>query len=111
MVQTLPRQSWISWRWCENLKAMHINGQWIAEQVKGKIIANYWITVMEVTEEVSNSYGSCKAIDTLDIRQVAVKFVPELLNFQQKLHQQMKTQHCSIIIGDQSYGYDIKIKP
>lgn len=53
-----------------------------------KFIANYQIIIRKVAEEICISYGYCVAIftDVFGMRQVAAKFVPKLLKFQQKLY-------------------------
>ena len=56
------------------------------EEVKKIVMENRRITIREVAEDVGISVGSCHAIfsDVLDMKRVAVKFVPKLLNFDQK---------------------------
>ncbi|XP_011705061.1 PREDICTED: putative uncharacterized protein FLJ37770, partial [Wasmannia auropunctata] len=51
-------------------------------EVKKIVLANRRITVREVAEELNISIGSCHSIFTndLDMRRVAAKFVPKLLN-------------------------------
>ena len=58
------------------------------EKVKKMIMDNRRITITEVADEVSISFGSCQAIftDVLGIKRVAAKFVPKLLNFDQQQH-------------------------
>lgn len=53
------------------------------EKVKKIVLANRRITIREVAEETGISYGSCEAIfvDVLNMKRVAAKFVPKLLNF------------------------------
>ncbi|UYV80992.1 hypothetical protein LAZ67_19002427 [Cordylochernes scorpioides] len=90
------------------------------------ILANRRITVREVTEDLNISIGSCHSIfiNDLGMRRVAAKFVPKLLNCDQK-------QHCMnianemldsvrddpnllqrVITGDVAwvYGYDVETK-
>jgi len=96
------------------------------DEVKKIVLANRRITVREVAEDLNISIGSCHSIFTNDLgmRRVAAKFVPKLLNFDQK-------QHCiniakelldsvrddpnllqRVITGDESwvYGYDVETK-
>ena len=56
------------------------------EQVKKMILENRRITIREVADDVGISFGSCQAIfsDVLGMKRVAAKFVPKLLNFDQK---------------------------
>ena len=56
------------------------------EAVKKIVMENRQITIREVAEDVGISVGSCHAIfsDILDLKRVAAKFVPKLLNFDQK---------------------------
>lgn len=84
------------------------------------------VTIREITEEIEISYGSCQVTFTnvLNMKQVAAKFVPKLLNVQQKMHcitiaEQMFADvtndpdlfKCNVI-GDKMwvYGYNIKMK-
>ncbi|XP_018339114.1 PREDICTED: uncharacterized protein LOC108746691 [Trachymyrmex septentrionalis] len=50
------------------------------------ILENHRITIREVADDVGISFGSCQAIfsDVLGMKHVAAKFVPKLLNFDQK---------------------------
>ena len=56
------------------------------EAVKKTVMENRRITIREVAEDVGISVGSCHAIfsDILGLKRVATKFVPKLLNFDQK---------------------------
>ncbi|KAG5333234.1 SETMR methyltransferase, partial [Acromyrmex charruanus] len=58
------------------------------DEVKKIVLANRRITVREVAEDLNISIGSCHSIFTNDLgmRRVAAKFVPKLLNFDQKQH-------------------------
>ncbi|EGI59647.1 FLJ37770-like protein, partial [Acromyrmex echinatior] len=58
------------------------------DEVKKIVLANRRITVREVVEDLNISIGSCHSIFTNDLgmRRVAAKFVPKLLNFDQKQH-------------------------
>ncbi|UYV61688.1 hypothetical protein LAZ67_1005921 [Cordylochernes scorpioides] len=57
-------------------------------EVEKMILANRRITVREVAEDLNISIGSCHSIfiNDLGMRRVAAKFVPKLLNFNQKQH-------------------------
>lgn len=56
------------------------------DEVKKIVLANRRITVREIAEDLNISTGSCHSIFTNDLgmRRVAAKFVPKLLNFDQK---------------------------
>ena len=56
------------------------------QAVKKIVMENRRITVREVAEDVGISVGSCHAIflDILGLKRVAAKFVPKLLNSDQK---------------------------
>ena len=56
------------------------------DKVKKIVLANRRITVREIAEDLSISIGSCHSIITNDLgmKRVAAKFVPKLLNFDQK---------------------------
>ena len=79
------------------------------DEVKKIVLANRRITVREVAEDLNTSIGSYHSIFTNDlgITRVAVKFVPKLLNFNQKQH-----RINIVITGDESwiYGYDVETK-
>ncbi|UYV84901.1 hypothetical protein LAZ67_X003927 [Cordylochernes scorpioides] len=57
-------------------------------EVEKMILANRRITVREVAEDLNISIGSCYSIfiNDLGMRRVAAKFVPKLLNCDQKQH-------------------------
>ncbi|UYV84647.1 hypothetical protein LAZ67_X002946 [Cordylochernes scorpioides] len=57
-------------------------------KVEKMILANRRITVREVAEDLNISIGSCHSIfiNDLGMRRVAAKFVPKLLNCDQKQH-------------------------
>ncbi|UYV80606.1 hypothetical protein LAZ67_19000937 [Cordylochernes scorpioides] len=57
-------------------------------EVEKMILANRRITVREVAEDLNISIGSCHSIfiNDLGMRRVAAKFVPKLLNCEQKQH-------------------------
>ena len=56
------------------------------EKVKEMVINDRRITIREVADDVGISIGSCHAIfsNALGMKRVAAKFVPKLLNFEQK---------------------------
>ncbi|XP_011146337.1 putative uncharacterized protein FLJ37770 [Harpegnathos saltator] len=58
------------------------------EKVKEIVLANRRITIRKVAEEIGISYGSREVIFTnvLNMKRVAAKFTPKLLNFQEKQH-------------------------
>ncbi|KYN36545.1 hypothetical protein ALC56_09090 [Trachymyrmex septentrionalis] len=96
------------------------------DEVKKIVLANRRITVREVAEDLNISIGSCHSIFTNDLgmRQVAAKFVPKLLNFDQKQHRINIAKELldsvrdgpnllqRVITGDESwvYGYDVETK-
>ena len=96
------------------------------EKVKEIVLANRRITIREVAEETGISYGSCEAIvvHVLDMKRVAEKFVPKVLNFQHEQHrvtiaEQMLADVADdpdllkrVITGDETwvYGYDVETK-
>ncbi|UYV78297.1 hypothetical protein LAZ67_16000889 [Cordylochernes scorpioides] len=95
-------------------------------EVEKMILANRRITVREVAEDLNISIGSCHSIfiNDLGMRRVAVKFVPKLLNCDQKQHRmniadEMLDSVCDdpnllqrVITGDEAwvYGYDMETK-
>ena len=96
------------------------------EAVKEIVLKNRRITIREVAEDVGISVGSCHDIlsDVLGIRRVSAKFVPKLLNFDQKKRRMTIAQEMlnavnedpdflkRAITGDESwvYGYDVETK-
>lgn len=96
------------------------------ETVKKIILENRRITIREVAEDVGISIGSCHAIfsNVLGMKRVAAKFVPKLLNFEQKQRRISIAQEClnvvnddpgllkRVITGDETwvYGYDVETK-
>ncbi|XP_032688012.1 protein GVQW3-like [Odontomachus brunneus] len=58
------------------------------DEVKKIVLTNRRITVREVAEDLNIAIGSCHSIFTNDLgmKRVAAKFVPKLLNFDQKQH-------------------------
>ncbi|XP_014217021.1 putative uncharacterized protein FLJ37770 [Copidosoma floridanum] len=93
------------------------------DEVKKIVLVNRRITVREVAEDHNISIGSCHSIFTNDLgmTRVAAKFVPKLLNFDQKQHRINIAQEMldsvrddpnllqRVITGDESwvYGYDV----
>ena len=96
------------------------------DEVKKILLVNCRITIREVAEDLNISIGSWHSIYTNDLRmtRVAAKFVPKLLNFDQKQHRINIAQEIldfvrddpnllqRVITGDESwvYGYDVEIK-
>ena len=96
------------------------------EAVKKIVMENRQITIREVAEDVGISVGSCHAIfsDVLGMKSVSAKFVPKLLNFDQKNRRMSIAQELlndvnddpdllkRVITGDETwvYGYDVETK-
>ena len=90
------------------------------------MLKNRRITIREVAEDVGISVGSCYDIlsDVLGMRRVSAKFVPKLLNFDEKNRRMTIAQEMlnevnedpdflkRVITGDESwvYGYDVETK-
>ncbi|UYV66015.1 hypothetical protein LAZ67_3006192 [Cordylochernes scorpioides] len=95
-------------------------------EVEKMILANRRITVREVAEDLNISIGSCHSIfiNDLGMRRVAAKFVPKLLNCDQKQHRMNIVNEMlvsvrddpnllqRVITGDEAwvYGYDVETK-
>ncbi|UYV74923.1 hypothetical protein LAZ67_12001814, partial [Cordylochernes scorpioides] len=95
-------------------------------EVEKMILANRRITIREVAEDLSISIGSCHSIfiNDLGMRRVAAKFVPKLLNCDQKQHRMNIANEMldsvrddpnllqRVITGDEAwvYGYDVETK-
>ncbi|UYV60623.1 hypothetical protein LAZ67_1001697 [Cordylochernes scorpioides] len=95
-------------------------------EVEKIILANRRITVREVAEDLNISIGSCHSIfiNDLGMRRVAGKFVPKLLNCDQKQHRMNIANEMldsvrndpnllqRVITGDKAwvYGYDVETK-
>ncbi|UYV63933.1 hypothetical protein LAZ67_2006053 [Cordylochernes scorpioides] len=95
-------------------------------EVDKMILANRRITVREVAEDLNILIGSCHSIfiNDLGMRQVAAKFVPKLLNCDQKQHRMNIANEMldsvrddpnllqRVITGDEAwvYGYDVETK-
>ncbi|VEN48760.1 unnamed protein product [Callosobruchus maculatus] len=96
------------------------------DKVKKIVLTNLRITVREVAEDLNISIGPCHSILTNDLgmSRVAAKFVPKLLNFDQKRHRINIAQEMlesvrddpnvlqRVITGDGSwvYGHDMETK-
>ena len=96
-------------------------------EVEKKIVMeNHRITTREVAEDVGISVGPCHEIfsDILGLKCVAAKFVPKLLNFDQKIRRTTIAQEMlndvnddsdllkRVITGEESwvYAYDVENK-
>ncbi|UYV69704.1 hypothetical protein LAZ67_7000325 [Cordylochernes scorpioides] len=95
-------------------------------EVEKMILANRRITVREVAEDLNISIGSCHSIfiNDLGTRRVAAKFVPKLLNCDQKQHRMNIANEMldsvrddpnllqRVKTGDEAcvYGYDVETK-
>ncbi|UYV62214.1 hypothetical protein LAZ67_1008240 [Cordylochernes scorpioides] len=95
-------------------------------EVEKMILANRRITVREVAKDLNISIGSCHSIfiNDLGMRRVAAKFVPKLLNCDQKQHRMNIVNEMldsvrddpnllqRVITRDEAwvYGYDVKTK-
>ncbi|UYV76701.1 hypothetical protein LAZ67_14001825 [Cordylochernes scorpioides] len=95
-------------------------------EVEKMIMANCRITAREVAEDLNISNGSCHSIfiNDLGMRRVAAKFVPKLLNCDQKQHSMNIANEMldsvrddpnliqRVITGDEAwvYGYDVETK-
>ncbi|UYV72891.1 hypothetical protein LAZ67_10001103 [Cordylochernes scorpioides] len=95
-------------------------------EVEKMILANRRITVREVAEDLNISIGSCHSIfiNDLGMRRVAAKFIPKLLNCDQKQHHMNIANEMldsvrddpnllqRVITGDEAwvYGYDVETK-
>ncbi|UYV81528.1 hypothetical protein LAZ67_20001451, partial [Cordylochernes scorpioides] len=95
-------------------------------EVEKMILANRRITVREVAEDLNISIGSYHSIfiNDLGMRRVAAKFVPKLLNCDQKQHRMNIANEMldsvrddpnllqRVITGDEAweYGYDVETK-
>ncbi|UYV68008.1 hypothetical protein LAZ67_5002776 [Cordylochernes scorpioides] len=94
--------------------------------VEKMILANRRITVRKVAEDLNISIGSCHSIfiNDLGMRRFAAKFVPKLLNCDQKQHRMNIANEMldsvrddpnllqRVITGDEAwvYGYDVETK-
>ncbi|CAB3260001.1 unnamed protein product [Arctia plantaginis] len=96
------------------------------KKVKEMVMNDRRITIREVADDVGISVGSCHEIfsDVLGMKRVAAKFVPKLLNFEQKQRRMEVAQESlnevnndaellkCVITGDEIwvYGYDVETK-
>ena len=96
------------------------------EKVKEMIMNDRRITIREVADDIGLSIGSCHEIfsNVLGMKRVAAKFVPKLLNFEQKQRRIEVAQESlnevnddaellkRIITGDETWvhGYDGEAK-
>ena len=95
------------------------------EAVENFFMENSRITIREVAEDVGISVGSCHAIfsDILGLKRMAAKFVPKLLNFDQKTRRMTIAQEMlndvnddpdllkKVVTGDESWVMTSKPKP
>ncbi|UYV69995.1 hypothetical protein LAZ67_7001419 [Cordylochernes scorpioides] len=95
-------------------------------EVEKMILANRRITIREVAEDLNISIGSCHSIfiNDLGMRRVAAKFLPKLLNCDQKQHRMNIAKEMldsvrddlnflqRVITGNEAwfYGYDVETK-
>ncbi|KAG5331324.1 SETMR methyltransferase, partial [Acromyrmex charruanus] len=79
------------------------------DEVKKIVLANRRITVREVAEDLNISIGSCHSIFTNDLgmRRVAAKFVPKLLNFDQKQHREFLAKNNTLMMPQPPYSPDL----
>lgn len=96
------------------------------EAIGALVRANRRLTIREISEDSGISYGSVQSIltDDLHMRRVAAKFVPRILNSEQKDLRVLISSECfeesvsnetflsKIITGDETwvYGYDPETK-
>ncbi|UYV69011.1 hypothetical protein LAZ67_6002010 [Cordylochernes scorpioides] len=96
----------------------------VNDEERKMILANRRITVREVAEDLKISIGSCHLIfiNDLGMRRVAAKFVPKLLNCDQKQHRMNIANEMldsvrddpnllqRVITGDEAwvYGHDVE---
>jgi len=96
------------------------------QEVKKIVFKNRRITIREIADDLNISFGSCQSIltDVLGMTRVSAKFVPKLLNFDQKQHRINIAQDMlndvnddpdllkRVITGDETwvYGYDVETK-
>lgn len=96
------------------------------QKVREMVLKDRRITIREIADDLNISFGSCQSIltDVLGMARVSAKFVPKLLNFDQKQHRINIAQDMlndvnddpdllkRVITGDESwvYGYDVETK-
>jgi len=94
------------------------------QEVKEIVLKNRRITIREIADDLNISFGSCQSIltDVLGMTRVSAKFVPKLLNFDQKQRRMNIAQDMlndvnddpdllkRVITGDETwvYGYDVE---
>ena len=94
------------------------------EKVKEMVMNDCRITIREIADDVGISIGSCHDIfsNVLDMKRVAAKFVPKLLNFEQKQRRIEVAQESLNEVNDDAellkriitvdktwlYGYDVE---
>ena len=78
------------------------------EKVKEMVMNDRRITIREVDDDVGISIGSCHEIfpNVLGMRHVAAKFVPKLLNFEQK-QRRMEVAQESLTMPQPPYSPDM----
>ena len=78
------------------------------EKVKEIVMNDRRITIREVTDDVGISIGSCHEIfwNVLGMKRVAAKFVPKLLNFEQK-QRRMEGAQESLTMAQPPYSPDM----
>ena len=78
------------------------------KKIKEMVMNDRRITIREVADDVGMSIGSCHEIfsNVLGMKRVAAKFVPKLLNFEQK-QRQMEVAQESLTIPQLPYSPDI----
>ena len=78
------------------------------EKVKEMVMNDRRITIREVADDVGISIGSCHEIfsNVLGMKRVAVKFVPKLLNFEQK-QRRMEVAEESLAMPQPPYSPDM----
>ena len=78
------------------------------EKVKEMVMNDRRIIIREVADDVGISIGSCHEIvlNVLGMKRVAAKFVPKLLNFEQK-QRQMKVAQESLTMPQPPYSPDM----
>ena len=80
------------------------------EKVKEMVINERRITIREVADDVGISIGSCHEIfsNLLVMKRVVAKFVPKLLNFEQK-QRRMEVAHESLTMPQPPYSPDMAL--
>ncbi|KYN13102.1 hypothetical protein ALC57_14709, partial [Trachymyrmex cornetzi] len=92
------------------------------QEVKEIVLKNRRITIREIADDLNISFGSCQSIltDVLGMTRVSAKFVPKLLNFDQKqlwkenswiLHHDNAPAHTSLLVSSFLAKHDTIIMP